>query len=679
MPEAAAAAVAEFFAFTLEAGATATAIAAAVTEVVVTAAISTAVSAALSSGHGGTAAVRNLNTTIRQSAAPRRLIYGTVKTGGVLLYAAQSTDGEYAWLCIYLGEGPIDGVDPVFWVGDELSTDPKFDGLLDVEVFTGAPGQTASAALIAASGGEWTADHVGNGVAYAVVRYKWDRNAFPRGLVMPTFLVRGRKVYDPRTETTAHSSNPALVMLDYIRSPYSYSADNVWIDLDSVAAAAEVCDEVLDSADPENTVDSVAGKVTRYTFDAVLEVAGSPAATVSTIEASMAGKLIFAGGQYRVYAGAWRGPTGPTLTGEYLRDDPSLRTHPARQQRINTARGTHRGNGRHDWQTVSYPPQVLAAAVVAEDGEIVQGIDYPATIYGATAQRLAKIAMMQARSSVPLSLPCNLAALAWSLWDVVTVDIPEIGANGPHLITNVSLPPSGGVDLVLVPHVATDYAWDSETDEVVVADLVVPSFNSNVPAITDLTVSGAPVYTGGDGASIGLSATWSNATWVFLKHYEVQYKLSTDTDWISSYTPSLPSWSLYGPIVAGNEYDVRVRAVADDDRTGEWATETNIEATADTTPPGVPTALSVSHSGGGAHTDTIYWTTPADVDFSRSRVYLNTVNNPATATEIKEIFGLPGTAHSTTYAHDAADDHYYWVASVDRTGNSSARTYAGGV
>jgi hypothetical protein len=60
-------------------------------------------------------------------------------------------------------------------------------------------------------------------------------------------------------------------------------------------------------------------------------------------------------------------------------------------------------------------------------------------------------------------------------------------------------------------------------------------------------------------------------------------------------------------------------------------------------------------------------------------VYVNTINDSSTATEIAEIFGLPGTAYEYTYSHDDVDDHYYWVESVDRVGNVSARTYAGGV
>lgn len=629
-----------------------------------------------SGGQGGTSSARALNTSIRQSAAPRRLIYGTVKAGGVLVYPAQSNDSEYVHLALYLGEGPIDGVDAEYWVGDELSTDAKFTGLLDLEVKTGGAGQTASAALVAASGGEWTTDDVGTGCAYVVQRYKWDRNAFPRGLVFPAYIVRGRLLFDPRDDSTAHSANPALVLLDYIRSEYGYAAPDDWIDFDSFAAAAAVCDELVDSIDPTNTVGEATGKVLRYTLNAVFETASGPASVVATIEAAMAGKLVFTGGKYRAYAGAYRAPTGPTLNAEYLRADPTLRTHPARQQRINVARGTYR-EPKQDWQTVDYPEQALPAAVVAEAGEIVQNIDFPATTNGATVQRLARIAMRQARSAVPLSLPCNWAAFQWRLYDTVSVDIPEIGATGTYLITSYTFAQGGGIDLVCVPHLAADYAWTAPTDEALVPEIVRPDFNSTPPAIAGLTVNGGPVDQG-EYAQVQLTATWLATADVLAAHGEAQYKLSSSPDgWTGGITTTTTS-AVWQP-QQGYEYDVRVRVVRQDGTTGPWSTVTNTLVTGDSTPPGPPTALSVTHHGVGVHPDEIFWTTPVDVDFSRVRVYFNSVNDSATATQIAEVFGLPGTAYSLEHEHDAVDDHYYWVAALDRTGNTSARTYAGGV
>ncbi len=39
---------------------------------------------------------------------------------------------------------------------------------------------------------------------------EYDADAFPNGVPEVTAVVKGKKVYDPRTSTTAWSDNPAL-------------------------------------------------------------------------------------------------------------------------------------------------------------------------------------------------------------------------------------------------------------------------------------------------------------------------------------------------------------------------------------------------------------------------------------------------------------------------------------
>jgi hypothetical protein len=677
MPQAAGAVVGEWLAFA-GAGATWTAVGVAVTEVVVAAVINEAISSVLSSGQstgqGGTAAPQQLNTTIRQAAAQRRLVYGQVKAGGILVYPAQSVDGQWMDFAIYLGEGPWSSIDPVFWVGDELSSEPKFSARVYATLYTGSAGQVASAALMAASGGEWTSAHIGTGCAWVHVSYAHDRNAFPRGRLnaLPTFLANARLCYDPRTGNTAWTNNAALVMLDYIRCQYGPNGGvpDDQIDFDNFAAQASICDEVLDSIDPANVVDGVPGKVRRYTVNGAFEVGGGHTQTIQTLEQACAGRLVNDGEKYRLYVGAWRAPTGPVLTSEYLREAPEFQTHPTRQQRINTVRGTYR-EPRQDWQDIDYQQQQIAAAVLEEDGEIVQAINFPVTTNGATAQRLAWLAMQRARTAVPLELKCNWAAFQWKLYDTITVLIPEADADGVYLIEGYTLAEGGGVDLVLLPHTAEQFAWDAATQETIVPTVVRPNFNTTPPPMSGLVVTSATLFTSSDSGSYGLLATWTVSGDVYLMHYQTQYKRTADADWIDGGTTTTGTWEK--PLTTDVEYDFRVRAVRNDNSVNEWATETNITVNGDVTPPGVPTDLSVS----GTTIHTIGWKNPGSLDVMRARVYANEVSFDAgTAVEVAEIFGLPSTAYTTDHTPGAVPT-WYWVTAVDRSGNESARTYAG--
>lgn len=680
MPEAIATYVADYFAFEVI-GTTVAAAAAIETAVTIAATIAINQVAnkllASSSGSGGTAGPQVLSTTVRQSDASRRLIYGTVKAGGVMVYPQQDPSGQNVRVAVYLGEGPIHAVSPTFWIGDETTDDAKFAGLADLESRLGVPGQTAVTSLVTSSAGEWTIADVGTGCAYVVVRLGANRDVFTRGRVnMPmAFMVDGRLCFDPRSSATAHTRNPALCLLDFMRCEFGPDGgiDDDLIDFPSFAAAASVCDELVDSIDPANVVDGVPGKVRRYTLDGVFEVGAGHTTIKETMERAMAGRVVFVGGKYRCYAGAWRAPSGPVLDAHYLRGAPTFRTHQQRTQRFNVARGTYR-EPRQDWQTTDLHEQTLPAAVLAEDGEIVQTLDFPVTTNGAIAQRLARLAMLQARSAVPLTLPCNWAAIQWQLYDVVTLDLPQVGAAGTWLITGYSLAESGGVDLTLVPHLASDFAWDPATHEKTVPTVVAPSFNSTPQPVTGLVVVGSALVETGYGesatASYGLRATWTASADYYLRHYYVQYKPSASGTWLDGGATTQPSWERV--VSTGVQYDVRVRIVREDGSAGPWATETNILVSGDTTPPGVPTAMSVT----GTTTHTIGWTNPTSLDVMRARVYASATNDSTTATEVAEVFGLPATAYTATHT-PAGVPAYYWVTAVDRSGNESARTYAG--
>ena len=80
-----------------------------------------------------------------------------------------------------------------------------------VFVHNGSPSQTANARLQLFFPGVWTAAHRAAGVAYLECEFVYEESAFPSGLPAVTALLRGAKVYDPRTGTTAFSENPALM------------------------------------------------------------------------------------------------------------------------------------------------------------------------------------------------------------------------------------------------------------------------------------------------------------------------------------------------------------------------------------------------------------------------------------------------------------------------------------
>jgi len=127
-------------------------------------------------------------------------------------------------LCIWL-EGEIDGIESVR-VGDKT----LFSG---VTHYLGTAGQTADPWLQAAITGY--TDTL-PGVAYSVVRLNASQDIEQR----IEAVVRGWKVYDPRTEAWVYSTNPALCLAHYIKLRTGREMD--W---DSVADVANYNDETI--------------------------------------------------------------------------------------------------------------------------------------------------------------------------------------------------------------------------------------------------------------------------------------------------------------------------------------------------------------------------------------------------------------------------------------------------
>src|SRR6185369_10950961 len=55
-----------------------------------------------------------------------------------------------------------------------------------------------------------------NNVAYIYARFEWNQDVFPTGIPNVSTVIKGKQVYDPRTELTAWSDNAALCVRDYL-------------------------------------------------------------------------------------------------------------------------------------------------------------------------------------------------------------------------------------------------------------------------------------------------------------------------------------------------------------------------------------------------------------------------------------------------------------------------------
>lgn len=531
--------------------------------------------------------LRDRTEVVRSAVAPHRVVYGEVPVSGPLVFAASTgTTNEYLHLVIALTGHECEAMTTV-WFGDvEVGTldgsgnvtSGQFSGLARIKYHLGSPTQTADSDLVSECGAQgWTVDHRLKGRGYIYARLKYDATAYPNGIPNIKVLVKGKKVYDPRTTTTVWSRNWALCVRDYLTASYGLRCVSADIDDSAITLAANISDEA---------VPLVSGTQARYTCDGVLDLSLRPIDHIRSMLSGGAGAQVYSQGVYRLFAGAYITPV-VTLTADDLRGTLTVRPRIARKSLFNAVRGTFVDPDKY-WQASDFPPMTNATYEAQDGGEqIFTDIELPFTIDSIRAQRLAKIHLEKSRQGITVDFPAKLTAVKVAVWDVVRVTLSHLGWSAKEFrVTGWKMAADGlGVDLVLQEESAASWNWAYGE-----ATIVDPAPDTDlISAVAVPPPTGLTVYSGAthqiaqaDGIKIcRLYATWTAAADATIQHYEIQHKLTTDSVYASAVMSSAVLTAYLAPVQSGASYHVRVRAVRANGAISAWAGPVTIAASSD--------------------------------------------------------------------------------------------------
>jgi hypothetical protein len=404
--------------------------------------------------------------TVRGTVEYRQLIYGEVKTGGfVAFYGTSGTNNQYLWFAVVAAGHECEEITDV-WLdsrripdadiesnGEVTTAEFQQDGASRLYVLRhhGEASQSVDGGLVAAFP-EWDADHYGHGIAYTVYRLDRADNVYPTGAPQSFFqLLKGRKLYDPRLDSTnggsgshrtadpstwAWSNNWALCVRDYISGGavvYDNSTPDKRLtigELDSrindtyTTAAANIADEdvVIPPASPTVTQK-------RYTCDVQLSCGTTHRDNLEALLSAGIGHLSYVEGKYRIYAGAYDSPT-VVLTEADILGPVEVSTHPNGEDVYNLVTGTHFDPDR-EWTENPFPSQKDAVYASADGGEATRSIRLQATTNNYRAQRIANVHLLQSRNKITVSFSAlSPKAMDIAEWETFLVTIPEYGWSG---------------------------------------------------------------------------------------------------------------------------------------------------------------------------------------------------------------------------------------------------------
>ncbi len=496
----------------------------------------------------------------RDPLAARRLIYGRCKVSGTIVFMhTTGAKNQYLHLVIVLAGHEVDAITDIYF-NDELvelngSNVPtgKYATVALINKHRGDSGATADSDLVADCGGLWTTDHKLSGCAYLAIKLLWSPDLFPNGLPTISAIIRGKKVYDPRTTATAWSDNVALCVADYLTdSTFGKGIAYARIVEADLIEAANICDEAVGlGASLSKTGDMVSGnrhigcadcsgilpgyKVagtgipagtvvvsiddggafftvdqgptatnaavsltigdteSRYTCNGTVTSDQRPADILQDLAGAMAGHIVDTGGKWTIRAGAWRTPA-LTLTDGDLSGSFSVQPRQSRQDTFNGVKGVFISPA-NDWAPADFPA-VKNDTYMADDGglRLWRDVQYNFTISPAMAQRLAKIELERGRQQITCTGSYMLKAMQCMPGDVIAVTRSRLGWSAKYFeVIEWTFQQSGdALAVVLSLRETAEGVWDWADGEETTIDLAP---NSDLPDPFTVPTPSTPTLT----------------------------------------------------------------------------------------------------------------------------------------------------------------------------------------
>jgi len=644
-----------------------------------------------------------VNKASNNTAIP--IIYGKRQIGISRVFVESSgTDNQYLYMAGVLCEGGGNGIESIeeIYINDKLvtwsgsltdgtvrtvnSSDTNYykDGasLISVQSFYGLDNQSVSSLLDAST--NWGSNHKLSGVAYLAFKFTWNQDAF-NSLPEVKVVLKGKKIYDPRLDSTkggtgshredtastwTYSPNSALCLLDYLRnSRYGKGLPNSAFETnyDSFKSSATLCETQV-------TPYTSGSNINLFETNIVLDTEQKLIDNVRELLNPMRAIFTYTQGKYFLIIEN-TGTSQLSLTTDNIIGGIKIFGE-KKNTKYNRVIGTF-VNPDKEWQedTVSFPPADDSglpvgdryATLLAEDnGTNLEGnFSFQGITNPYQAEELCEIVLRRSRNALAVEVNCTSEALNLTIGDLVDLTYSTGGFSSKLFrIYGLSINTDSTVSLKLIEHQDNFYTWSSKAQAPTIADTTLPNPNS-VSAPASVTLSDQLILYSDGVVITALDVTIGTSPDSFVDYYQVEYKLSTATDYLIHGQGKGLNQRILN-VIDGSTYNVRVKAfnTLGVGSTYTTATRTIIGGTA---PPEDVQDFSCNIIGTDAH---LAWTQIGDLDLAHYTIRYSPLTTGADWNDSVSL--VEKVARPATSITVPARTGSYLIKAIDKNGNYSS-------
>ena len=512
------------------------------------------------------------------------VIYGERLTGGTRVFMETSgTDNTYLYMAIVMAEGEINDIEEIR-VDDKVVTfassfsdgtavevgsgDANFykdsESLIRVEPHYGTDGQSSSSLLSTLS--SWGSNHKLSGLCYLAIRLKWNSDAFA-GLPKIQAKIQGKKVVAYNSslvaQTPAYSTNPAWCLLDYLTNTrYGKGLTTSEIDLQSFYDASVVCTTQV-------TPYSGGSDINIFDTNTALDTSKNILTNVRELIKGCRGYLPYSAGKYSLVIET-TGTASITLTEDDIIGGYSLTTPDKNEKYNRVIVGFVDPDRNYQVNEVQYPPiddsglpsaDQHATMKTADGGFLLEGRFSFSTITSQyQAEEMAEVILRRSREALSLGITVSLDAYDLAIGDIVNITHSSLGFSAkPFRVLGITFNEDFTVGLSLVEHQDSHYTWATKTQATATPSTNLPNpFTIQPPA--SVTLSDTLIEYNDGTVIVALDVSIGASPDSFIDYYQVEYKRSTDSDFIIYAQGSGLNHRVLN-VIDQETYDVRVKAV----------------------------------------------------------------------------------------------------------------------